>query len=153
MACSKISYLTASEMSTNLLSLHYSGFSVFCTYFYIFHRWEAACWKCKIKRFCVPDTEWQGLGHSQFLAALYSQITKPRSSCKWSVTFANRLWFSHSRTRAAVPASIACTPVTRAHASQPWPTVNQPPHNTYTHTQLFICLLCKLYQGINSYWK
>lgn len=73
MACNKISYLNASEMSTNLLSLHHSGFSVFCMYFYVFHRWEAACWRCRIKRFCVPDTEWQGLGYSVSSSTLYSK--------------------------------------------------------------------------------
>lgn len=52
MVFSKISYLTVSETSTSLLSQHCGGYCVFC-------RWEATCWKCKVKRFWVPDKEYR----------------------------------------------------------------------------------------------
>lgn len=44
MAFSKISYLTVSETSTTLFSQQDSKYYVFC-------KWETACWKCKVRRF------------------------------------------------------------------------------------------------------
>lgn len=146
MAFSKISYLTASETSTNLFWQHYSGY-------YVFYRWEAACWKRRVKRFCVPDDrEWQGLGFSQFLACCSTLHAKHKAQmqlqafspfCKLAVVQP----FRDSGCNASFNSLHPC------HQSLCFPTLTlqriKPPQHTHTQSCLWACSANRIRESIH----
>lgn len=139
MAFSKI-YLTASETSTNLFSQQDSKYYVYC-------KWEAACWKCKVRRFVYLIQNYKDLDF-QFIpcrSTLYSKH-EARCICKCSFLLQVSCGSAIQGALAAMPGPTASTLVSRALAFPAWPYTES--HNT--HFQFWACSANRIRESIRN---